>query len=417
MRSIVWLLLVAVIAVVGATALGANDGLVTIYWRGWRTDFSLNLFLLVMAALFLAVYSLVRALDGLLALPERAKQWRTSRRDRVAQAALREGLALYLAGRYTRAHKTCQKAIAIQADTPELALDAEFTALAHMLSAGSLHRLQDHTRRDEHLQRALEMARMTRKPRATEEGARLMSAESALEDRDAARALRELAELPPGVGRRTQALRLKLQAARLARQPMEALRTARLLAKHQGFTPSAAEGLLRTLASETLDGARDADQMRALWVNLDMQDKRDPLLVANAARRMADLGAPHEARQWLAPLWDQIHKQPPETIEALAAALRDSLTGLEAEWLPRLDATTPAALRNPALALTLGLALAERQLWGKARGMLLSAANDLHLNVNDRRTAWAQLGLMAEREGRPEEAARFYRLAALPEHN
>ena len=30
MRSIVWLLLVAVIAVVGATALGANDGLVTI---------------------------------------------------------------------------------------------------------------------------------------------------------------------------------------------------------------------------------------------------------------------------------------------------------------------------------------------------------------------------------------------------
>lgn len=417
MRSIVWLLLVAVIAVVGATALGANDGLVTIYWRGWRTDFSLNLFLLVMVALFMAVYSLVRALDGLLALPERAKQWRTSRRDRVAQAALREGLALYLAGRYTRAHKTCQKAIAIQADTPELALDAEFTALAHMLSAGSLHRLQDRTRRDEHLQRALEMAQLTRKPRATEEGARLMSAESALEDRDAARALRELSELPPGVARRTQALRLKLQAARLARQPMEALRTARLLAKHQGFTPAAAEGLLRTLASETLEGARDADQMRALWVNLDVQDKRDPLLVANAARRMAHLGAPHEARQWLAPLWDQLHKQSPEAVEALAAALRDSLTGLEAEWLPRLDATTPAALRNPALALTLGLALAERQLWGKARGMLLSAANDLQLNVNDRRTAWAQLGLMAERENRPEEAARFYRLAALPERD
>ena len=35
------------------------------------------------------------------------------------QAALREGLALYLAGRYTRAHKTCQKAIAIQAANAE----------------------------------------------------------------------------------------------------------------------------------------------------------------------------------------------------------------------------------------------------------------------------------------------------------
>ena len=100
-----------------------------------------------------------------------------------------------------------------------------------------------------------------------------------------------------------------------------------------------------------------------------------------------------------------------------AEMLRDSLTGLEADWLQRLDATTPAALRNPALALTLGLALAERQLWGKARGMLLSAANDLQLDVNDRRTAWAQLGQMAERENRPEEAARFYRLAALPERD
>lgn len=417
MRSIVWFLLVAVIAVVGATALGANDGLVTIYWRGWRTDFSLNLFLLVLVALFVAVYSLVNGLSSLLALPARAKLWRTSRRDRAAQAALREGLALYLAGRYTRAHKTCQKAIAIQADTPELAMDAEFTALAHMLSAGSLHRLQNRVRRDEHLERALALSKLTRKPRATEEGARLMAAEAALEDRDAARALRELSELPPGVARRTQALRLKLQASRLARQPMEALRTARLLAKHQGFTASAAEGLLRTLASETLESARDTDQMRALWLNLDVTDKRDPLLVAHAARRMAQLGAPQEARQWLAPLWDQINLLPPEAVDALAKALRECLTDLEGEWLPRLDATTTAALRNPALALTLGLALAERQLWGKARGMLLAAANDLQLNLNDRRTAWAQLGLLAERDNRAEEAGRFYRLAALPERD
>lgn len=415
MRSIVWLLLVTVIAAVSATALGANDGLVTIYWRGWRTDISLNLALLIMGALFLSLYSLVRLINSLLALPSRAKEWRTARRDRAAQAALREGLALYLAGRYTRAHKTCQKAIAIQANTPELAMDAEFTALAHMLSAGSLHRLQDHRRRDEHLTRALDLSRLTRKPRATEEGAHLMAAEYALEDRDADKAMRELSELPPGVARRTQALRLRLQAARLARQPLEALRTARLLAKHQGFTPSAAQGLLRTLVTETLDGARDADQMRKLWMQLDPQDKRDPQVVSHAARHMSELGAPHEARQWLAPLWVDIQQYPPEITEALARALRESLLGLENDWLPRLDACTTAALRNPHLALTVGMALAERQLWGKARSMLLSAANDMQLDVEYRRVAWAKLGQMAERESRPDEAARFYRLAAVPE--
>jgi len=407
--------LLAVVAVVGATALGGNDGVVTIFWLGWRADISLNLFLLGMVLIFLAVYSLTRALDSLLNLPERAKQWRISQRDRVAQAALREGLALYMAGRYTRAHKACQRAVAIQADTPELTLDAEFTALAHLLSAGSLHRLQDRTRRDEHLQRAIELSRLTRKPRAVEEGARLLAAECALDDRDALRALRDLAELPPGVARRTQALRLKLQATRLARQPVEALKTARLLAKHQGFTTSAAEGLLRTLALETLATARDADQLRSLWQNMDAQDRRDPLVVAEAARRMADLGAALEARQWLAPLWDRIGQLPAEAVDALAKALSHSLIGLEAEWLPRLDATTQAALRNPGLALVLGLALSERQLWGKARGMLLSAANDMQLDLDRRRLAWAKLGQLAEREHRAEEAARFYRLAALPE--
>jgi HemY protein len=413
MRSIVWFILLAVVAVVAATALGANDGLVTIFWLGWRADISLNLALLGLVLLFLAIYSTVRGLDSLLALPERAKQWRASQRDRLAQAALREGLSLYMAGRYSRAHKACQRAVAIQADTPELAFDAEFTALAHMLSAGSLHRLQDRKRRDEHLHRALDMARLTKKPRATEEGARLLAAECAMDDRDAHRVLRDLTDLPPGVARRTLALRLKLQATRLAHQPLEALKTARLLAKHQGFTHAAAEGLLRTLAMESLDATRDADQLRARWQELDAQDRRDPLVVAHAARRMAQLGAPQEARQWLAPLWDRIAQLPADTSDAVAAALRESLLGLEAEWLPRLDATTPAALRNPVLALTLGLALSERQLWGKARGMLLSAANDLQLAPELRRQAWAMLGQLAEREHRDEEAARFYRLAAL----
>ena len=45
--------------------------------------------------------------------------------------------------------------------------------------------------------------------------------------------------------------------------------------------------------------------------------------------------------------------------------------------------------------------------------MLLSAANDLQLDANRRRMAWTRLGDLAEEEGRTDEAARFYRLAAL----
>lgn len=413
MRTIVWLLVLAVVAVVAATALGNNDGLVSIYWMGWRTDISLNLFLLALAVICLAVYSLVRGLDGLLGLPARARLWRTAQRDRAAQSALREALALYLAGRFTRAHKAAQRAVAIQADTPDLSPDAEFTALAHLLSAGSLHRLQDRQRRDEQLQRALDVGRLTRRPRATEEGARLLAAECAIDDRDAPRALKDLGELPAGVARRTQALRLKLNAARLAHQPLEALRTARLLAKHQGFTPGAAQGLLRTLAAEVLSTARDADQLRQLWLQLDVHDRQDPLVVAKAASRMGELGEPAEGRQWLAPLWDTLPQQQPEAADALASALGKCVQGIEAEWLPRLDRVSTVALRNPVLALALGLALAERQLWGKARTLLLSAANDVQLAGARRRQAWVALARLAEQEQRHEDAVRFWKAAAL----
>ncbi|HET6787281.1 MAG TPA: heme biosynthesis protein HemY, partial [Aquabacterium sp.] len=102
-----------------------------------------------------------------------------------------------------------------------------------------------------------------------------------------------------------------------------------------------------------------------------------------------------------------------EACNALAHALRRCLTGLEADWLPRLDRVSAAALRNPALGLSVGLALAERQLWGKARTLLLSAANDAQLDGPSRRQAWAALAQLAEQEQRNEEAARYWRAAAL----
>ncbi|MEY2838441.1 MAG: hypothetical protein RJB60_740 [Pseudomonadota bacterium] len=413
MRTIVWLLVLAVVAVVAATALGSNDGLVSIYWLGWRADVSLNLFVLSVVLTCLAVYSMVRGVDSLLGLPERARRWRTSQRDRSAQAALREALSTYLAGRYSRAHKAAQRAVAIQADTPDLAPDAEFSALAHLLSAGSLHRLQDRKRRDEHLRKALDISQLTRKPRVVEEGARLMAAECAIDDHDAPRALKDLAAMPAGVARRTQALRLKLNATRLTRQPMEALKTARMLAKHQGFTPGAAEGLLRSLATEALQTARDADQLRQVWQLLDASERRDPLVVARAATRMAQLGEPTEARVWLTPLWDQIQQQTPEHVDALSFALCEAMDGLESDWLARLDKVTQAALRAPSLGLAVGMALAERQLWGKARTLLMSAATDVQLQAPRRRQAFIALARLAEHEQRLDEAQRFWQQAAL----
>jgi HemY protein len=141
MRTTIWFVLLFVVAVVAATTLGTNDGLVTFYWGNWRLDLSLNLFLALLIGTCFLLVALIQAVNALTGLPKRAREWRVARRDRTGQSALRDALAQYFGGRYSRAQKAAQRALAIQADTPELAQDNEFTVLAHLLAAGSAHRL------------------------------------------------------------------------------------------------------------------------------------------------------------------------------------------------------------------------------------------------------------------------------------
>ena len=412
MRNTIWFVLLFGVAVLAASTLGTNDGLATFYWRSWRVDVSLNLFLLVLLGTCFLIVTAIQGLSALVGLPQRAHEWRVARRDRTAQAALRDALAQYFGGRYSRAQKSAQRALVIPTDTPELAQDNEFTVLGHLLAAGSAHRLQDRAARDEELRSALDLSRRSAAARSAEEGARLLAAEWALDDRDAPRAMELLAELPIGVARRTHALRLKLQATRLGRNPQDALKTARLLAKHQGFSKVAAQGLLRSLAFESLATAHDADQLRRIWLQFDAVDRRDPFVAAHAAGRAAELGALDDARGWLRPFWERLSELAPEERAAVAQALASAAQGIGPEWLPRLEAASQAYPREGAVALALGAVLADRQLWGKARLALEQAAADGSLPAPARRKAWLVLARLAQQEGDAARVARCFEAAA-----
>ena len=412
MRVTIWFVLLFAVAVVAASTFGTNDGLASFYWGGWRLDVSLNLFLLVLIGTCFLIVALIQGLSSLVGLPRRAREWRVARRDRSGQAALRDALAQYFGGRYTRAQKSAQRALAIQVETPELAQDNKFTVLGHLLAAGSAHRLQNRALRDEELRQALAIAGRSSSARSAEEGARLLAAEWALDDRDAPRALRLLGELPLGVARRTHALRLKLQAARLGRQAPEALKTARLLLKHQAFSEVAATGLLRSLAFEALDTVHDVDQLRRLWSGFDAADRRDPFVAARAATRAVALGAADDARAWLRPAFERIVELAPDERAVVAEALALAVPGIGPEWLPRLESAWAALPRDGSVALAAGSALVERGLWGKARALLEVAADDATLAVASRRKAWIALAELAGREGDAARAAQAFEAAA-----
>jgi len=410
-RLAIWFVLLFAVAVVAAATFGTNDGLATFYWGGWRMDLSLNFFVLLLVGTCFVLVGAIQGVNSLVGLPRRAREWRTARRDRSGQAALREALAFYFGGRYTRAQKSAQRALAIPMRTAaggriELGVRWDGARLA------ATERVPIRDWRNAELRRALELSRNSPAARSAEEGARLLAAEWALDDRDAARASELLNGLPQGVARRTHALRLRLQAARLGGQPQEALKTARLLVKHQGISGVAAAGLVRSLAFESLDTGHDVDQLRRLWLSFDPADRRDPFIAARAATHAAALGASEDARAWLRPFWERITELAPEERAVVAGALAGAVSGIGAEWLPRLESAWQALPRDGAVALAAGRALAQRGLWGKARALLEQAAADGALAVPARRTAWIALAEMATQESDGARAARCYESAA-----
>jgi HemY protein len=411
MRNIVWLVLVFAAAVVAALTLGDNDGLASFYWNGWRLDLSLNFFLLAALGVGFVVVSAVRGISALVGLPERAREWRDLRRERSAQAALRESLAEFFAGRYTRAHKAAQRAIDLNGEVDALKLDPGFRQVALLMAAASLHRLQDRGRRDTLVAQALRQVRKSPLS-AVNDGARLLAAEWALDDRDGPRAEALLSDLPPGVARRTQALRLKLQAQRLAREPQQALHTAHLLANHQAFSKVAAQGLLRSLAFEALDAVHDIEQLRRCWQQFDLSDQRDAYVASRAARRAARLGSPEDGRLWLRPLWDDLPALEPEARSEAALALVDAVAGLGNDWLSRVEAAQRHYPADAAVQAAVGAVYAERQLWGKARRPLELAAQDAQLQPRARRQAWRALARLALEEGDEPRAHACHQAAA-----
>ena len=106
----------------------------------------------------------------------------------------------------------------------------------------------------------------------------------------------------------------------MAQKPIEALQTARLLAKHQGFSQVAAQSLLRSLAIDVVCAAHDEEQLLRAWQSLDAADRRDVMVGARAAVRARDLGRPDLGRDYLQPHWNELGRMDADERAALAAS-------------------------------------------------------------------------------------------------
>ncbi|GAC1539750.1 MAG: heme biosynthesis protein HemY [Ramlibacter sp.] len=415
MRAALWLLVLFAVAAAGALFAGNNQGTVTLFWPPYRLDMSLNLVLLLLAAAFLLLHAALRALSALFDLPRQALRWRIQQKERGMHALLFDALSHLLAGRYIRARKSAEAALvqvaSLTAGGAAPANATQLRMLAHLLAAESAQALQDRPAREAHLQSALEQAGV-RDGQQTHEGVLMRAAGWSLQDREPQAAIDWLQDLPTGAARRTLALRMKLKAARLARQTAAALETARLLAKHRAFSPSAASSLVRGLATDLLNGAHDSAQLHKAWTSLEAAERAMPELAIHAAQRLATLGGDaHLARDWLLPVWERQHQLGDSLKVKLVNALECGLDSIDGGWLARIEAAQRADPRDATLQYLAGMACMQRQLWGKAQQLLRQAAIGLQ-DARLHRNAYRALARLAEERGDDIAAALAWKQAA-----
>lgn len=424
MRVALWFLALFAVAVAAALFAGDNPGSVTLFWPPYRVDLSLNLVLLLLLAAFLTLHLAWRALSALFAIPREARQWRLRQRERAMQQALLEAMAQLVSGRFVRARKSAESVLfqvrSLESGGDKLGYGARLQAMSHLVAAEAAHSLQDRSAREQHFRAALEHAARVASPE-TREGVQLRAARWALEDRDAPGTLQMLEDMGQGAARRTLALRIQLKAARLANHTLQALETARLLAKHRALSETAAQGVLRGLALELLQSSHDPAQLQAAWAQLDAAERLLPDVAMQAAERLHALGGDAAlGRSWLLPAWEQMQArdgtfslaQGVRLVGALESGFDAAQAAPEVEWLSRIES---AQLQNPAdplLQYLAGMACLRLQLWGKARQLLTQSLNRLQ-DAGLRRNAWRKLAQLAEQHGDHDAAMAAWRNAAL----
>jgi len=371
-----------------------NPGNVVLFYPPHRIDMSLNLFVVLLALLFLTLYGLARAIVATLRMPERVAAYRQRKREREGNKGMRDALKALFEGRFGHAEKAAMRA----AELPENA------GLAALIGARAAHRMREPARRDAWLagvahDNALKTARL------------MTVIELLVDDHQPEAALAAVDELNASGQRHIHALQWSMKANQQARNWPEVLRLVRILDKRKALHPALA-ARLRELAYEALlsEEGRDPEAIRRVWAGVPAGDRTKPYIAARAAAAFNASGLQDEARviaeEALKAGWD----------ERVVRAYRDAAGPAGSPTLLAQIEHCEAWLRerpnDPELALTLGSLCLRQKLWGKAQRYLELALSDASQStmVRDIHLKLAQLH---EALGQEQSAASHYRQSAL----
>jgi HemY protein len=382
MRWLIWVIVLAAVAVGLILAARVNEGYLLLVSPHYRIELSLNLALVIAVAVIVAGYFVVRTVAVTIAMPARVREFQTRRTEKKAKTAFTNALRSYLEGRFGKAERSVASALAL----------TESPGLTALLGAWSAHGKRDYALRDEYLNKAAESG-------DPEVVARLMAqVEMYLDERRYHDALNVIRQLPE---KHSEALKLELRAQELAHDWEAVLKLLPQLEKRKVFDHSLVEKIRRHAYIENVKSkAIDLENLRTYWSRVPTEHKRDARIAATAAQCFLSFRS-----------CDDVHK----VIEdALANEWDSALVGLYAECLgsnvkkqlERAEVWLVEHPEDPILLLVLGKLCAHQELWGKGQSYL-----DASLSIDSRHSTHLELARLFERTGKPEEATAQYRKA------
>ncbi|MBL8397968.1 MAG: hypothetical protein JNL84_07470 [Candidatus Accumulibacter sp.] len=223
MKALLWLLALFGLAVVVSVSARFNEGYLLLVLPSYRAEITLNLALILSAAVFALLYGLLRALSLTASLPGQARDYRQRRRREEAIDTFEQAVQSLYAGQFSRARRQAEQSHALH----------ETTALTALLAADAAFRLADHR------QARVWLNQVDPSKRQSRIASLLLEAEMAIEERQFAAALASLQRLRAENGLRLSGLRLQLRVDMARGNWPDALLLARRLHRHQ-LLPAAA---------------------------------------------------------------------------------------------------------------------------------------------------------------------------------
>jgi len=382
-RALFWILAGLALAVGLTLAAKYNAGLVLLFLPPYRVELSLNLFLLLLLAAFLALYAATRMAHHMVTLPAYVREFKESRRRNRAREAMQEALTAFFEGRYAIAEKSAASTLA-QGETP---------ALAALLVARAAHEQRAFDRRDAYLAQA-------ERQEDSQPVARLVTqAELLLDERQPQPALGAIKELEKHGRKHSHVLRLELKALQMARNWEQVPALVTQLEKREALEPAQAAQLRANAYGEILRRkASDETALLEFWPKIPTEHRLESKIALSGASAFAAVGdgqtAVEIATRSLDARWDT----------ELARFYGTCFAKDVLKQRNRAEKWLPEHPRDAALLLALARLCAKQELWGKARSYL-----EASLAVEPGAESHLLMAQLLEKPGQAEEACRHYR--------